>query len=332
MDDNSLIASGSESLFLDLMSDTQSCCSEDYDAGASSDEDMESRISYLAAKQSILQRASHIILENDAFGAQKATKLLQTGKISPQEKNELWDEAATMLRTLNNRQGKTDPETKKVTPPTRPRKRKTPMDPDIDYSTVDKVHDMETVDPQETNHAESELMSLCESCHQGPSDAFQPRVISTKTSIHQDLSGVQSLEDHNWQTDAEQRTTNFLQAVSMQEAIDMAQATSLCEEAHIVAQTTSPYAIVFANRAFLKHTSESVIGRPLESIVHFRADLPSEATLQLKNQKLTCRIQIAPVVDLEAVSHILVRVTGIVHSPKATRLPVPKISLVGTVG
>ena len=311
-----------------------------YDASDEDDEDVGSRLEFLNQKQTIMMRAAEVLSREESYEAATA---LETSNAPPSRPSATWKEAMSVLRAMGHRSKSTcawNRTAGKLNRGNYLRKRKSPKDPTIDFSNVEclpaaKFARLETVTTKDEN-----ILGLLSSFppsifHQGQ---WMAKALVWSSPL--DSQDSEESSDCKWKVVSDPTTYSLglvpPNGMSMKHAVDIQQAISISDEAHLVTQATPPFCVVYANKAFLKLASfgstETIIGRPVESIIHVSQEILGsqssdeesdsdngylDGVIRLTSAK-ACRFRISPVVDRarrsldratgSCMSHILIQV------------------------
>lgn len=348
-------SSCSESNEPENSSDSDPSSNFQYDASDEEDEGVDSRMEFLNEKQSILTRAAEVLGREESYEAATA---FATSNKPPSRPSATWKEAKSVLRTMGHKSKEPSRSNARLLSVQRDsRKRKNPRDPAIDFSSVQrlpaaKFARLETVTTKDEN-----IMGLLSSL---PTALFHQGQWMAKALVWSAPTQNRELDrsmDYRWKVVSDPSTYSLglvpPNGMSMKNAVDIQEAMSISDEAHVVTQATPPFCVVYANKAFLKiadsGSTESIIGRPVESILQISEDIfGSQATpkdrdssksylngvLRLESSK-ACRIRLCPVVDrtrkakdsssehvkYSCMSHILIQVVDTLKPvARSTRL------------
>jgi hypothetical protein len=327
-------SSASESFFLSDFSDEE--------------EDVERRIAYLRAKQSLLQRASNALSREDAYDA--ANALANANWRQNDAPNPIWNEARGVLRRAYGCSHATAylQGSQNLHSRSRGLKRvaSSPKQETIDVSRVacvssESYHSDDTNDSDGTELGGS-LSSVSTSVFREGHWMAQALVSCTKRT-----QGNSNTIDSRWRVISDPHTCalGLLPpfGLSMEESVSLQEAITITEEPRLVTQPTPPFCVVHANKAFLVlaglSTTRNVLGKPIETIVQVSQEAANEndgnknartlrSTLLLGENSKACCIRVVPVLDRSkrqrllnkshqhsaCMSHVLVRVVPDTYS------------------
>jgi hypothetical protein len=285
-----------------------------YDGSDEDDDDISSRIEFLREKQVIMKRAAEVLAQEEYYEAATA---VWTSKQPPSRPSAMRREAMSVLRSMGHRSksswNRADGRTNRRKDS---RKRKSPKDPAIDFSSVQRLPAAKFSRLETVTTKGEKIMSLLSSF---PIGIFHQGQWMAKALVWS--APVQSREqgsDDRWKVVSDPSTYSLglmpPRGISMKNTVDIQQAISISDEAHIVTQATPPFCVVYVNKAFLLiagyDSTETIIGTPVESMLQVPQDSfkdqPNEdkgdsssflhGVLRLGLSK-ACQIRISPVVD-----------------------------------
>lgn len=287
------------------------------------DEDTDSCFDFLNSKQRILARVSEVLGREEKFTASKA---LKAAKQTSFPSSELMKEARSVLWTLGLRANAFEPQ---ILPTLSPKytawSRKSPRHPAIDVSYCEHL---------QADIWKSRQRAIAKSQHRGANTLLNlPRsvfcegqwmaqaLVWSAPSIQQRKEADQS-DQFLWKVISNPMTQSLgllpPTGISMENAIDIEEAVAISDEARVVTQSTPPFCVVYANKAFLElsgiQSKDSIIGRPVETIIHvpdpsaISTDSVGSDVVQLSEKKslsgslcfkedTVCTISVTPVVD-----------------------------------
>ncbi|GAX25666.1 hypothetical protein FisN_15Lh035 [Fistulifera solaris] len=287
------------------------------------DEDLESCFDFLNSKQTILTRLSEVLAREDKYTASTAMK---AAKKTCFPSSILMKEARSVLWNLGLRANAFEPQ---IVPTLSPKyiskARKSPKHPEIDVShcellPADVWKSRQKAIQSQQRGGTNTLLNLprsifCEG--QWMAQALVWSAPSIKQQKETDL-GDQFL----WKVISNPMTQSLgllpPTGISMENAIDIEEAVSISDEARIVTQSTPPFCVVYANKAFLElscvQSKDLIIGRPVETIIQVPmpsdictdtagSDMASHSEKKYLNGRLclakdlACQISVTPVVD-----------------------------------
>ena len=314
-----------------------------YDGSEEDDDGVSARIEFLNQKQNIMKRAAEVLAQEERYEAATA---VWTSNQPPSRPSAMRREAMSVLRSMGHR-SKTSWNRSEGRINRNSRKRKSPKDPAIDFSSVQrlpaaKFSRLETVATNGENH-----MSLLSSF---PTGIFHQGQWMAKALVWS--APVQSREqgsDDRWQVVSDPSTYSLglvpPRGISMKNTVDLQQAISISDEAHIVTQATPPFCVVYVNKAFLMiagcESTETIIGTPVESMLQVSQDSFKDQPNEDKGDSSSflygiirlglgkaCQIRISPVVDQSrqdvsssgafkhlCMSHVLIQISDSLHKP-----------------
>jgi hypothetical protein len=370
-DDESPGESGSETSASGDTTVTFTTASDSDPFDDTSDEDNEEtsisrRIDFLSEKRSLLKRAYKVMAQEENYDAAIAIDTVRNPKVDAF--NSIWTEAKGVLKELNEAAGTStlsssfssfradDNNNTGDQQPGYLRAEKNnpdPSDPKIDKSSVRRGIAKRSGDVEVIRRDDARELSYISSI---PSPVFgdgqwlaQALVYSAPTT-HQ-VQPITSADCH-WKVVSDPFTSSLglvpPSSVSMNNAVDIQEATAFTEEPRLVTQSTPPFCVVHANKAFLMLANlpaqDSLIGRPVESVIQVTQqdidmsrpadvmmDKPENITnsdddderylesILSRGDKKACRIQVVPVLDrsrrqsitetsYSCMSHVLIRV------------------------
>jgi hypothetical protein len=350
-----------------------------------SDEDNEEtsisrRIDFLSEKRSLLKRAYKVMAQEENYDAAIAIDTVRNPKVEAY--NSIWTQAKGVLKELNEAAGTStlsssfssfrandDNNTGDQQSGGYLRAKKNnpdPSDPKIDKSSVRRVIAKRSGDVEVSRRDDVRELSYISSI---PSPVFgdgqwlaQALVYSAPTT-HQ-VQPITSA-DCRWKVVSDPFTSALglvpPSSVSMNNAVDIQEATAFTEEPRLVTQSTPPFCVVHANKAFLilanLPAQDTLIGRPIESVIQvtqqdidmsrpadIMIDTPENITnsdddgrylesILSRGDKKACRIQVVPVLDrsqrqsitetsYSCMSHVLIRVRESTTSSTTPTLPI----------
>jgi hypothetical protein len=382
-DDESPGESGSETSASGDTTVTFTTASDSDPFDDTSDEDNEEtsisrRIDFLSEKRSLLKRAYKVMAQEENYDAAIAIDTVRNPKV--EAFNSIWTEAKGVLKELNEAAG-TSPlsssfssfraNDKNNTGDQQPggnlraeKNNPDPSDPKIDKSSVRRVIAKRSGDVEVIKRDDVRELSYISSI---PSPVFgdgqwlaQALVYSAPTT-HQ-VQPITSADCH-WKVVSDPFTSSLglvpPSSVSMNNAVDIQEATAFTEEPRLVTQSTPPFCVVHANKAFLMLANlpaqDSLIGRPIESVIQVTqqdidmsrpADIMMNKPENIANNderylesilshgdKKACRIQVVPVLDrsrrqsitetsYSCMSHVLIRVRESTTSSTTSTRPI----------
>jgi len=276
------------------------------------DEEIDSHIEYIQEKQRILKRAADVLYQEDAY-----TASIALNKPSATE-GTIWQKAQGILRSLDQKPG--DNETSTMRPPPARRgpvggslvkkNQPCPTDASIDTSTVQRISasSFATSTIEADKGEELALLSSLAAPLFADSQWMAQALVWSAPSH----PSIHALQDCRWQVMSDPLTCCLglipPSSMSMQNAVDIQEATCITQNARLVTQSTPPFNVVFANKAFLQvaglSSNGSLIGKPVETLLHVTQDIHDSDTdttyldsvLTLTDNK-SCRIRAVPVVD-----------------------------------
>jgi hypothetical protein len=320
------------------------------------------RIDFLSEKRSLLKRAYKVMAQEENYDAAIAIDTVRNPKV--EAFNSIWTEARGVLREMNEAAGTTTlspalssyhDNTGDQKPGGYLRAKKNnpdPSDPKIDKSSVRRVVAKRSGDVEVIRRDDAREVSYISSI---PSPVFgdgqwlaQALVYAAPTT-HQVQPSTSA--DCRWKVVSDPFTSSLglvpPSSVSMNNAVDIQEATAFTEEPRLVTQSTPPFCVVHVNKAFLMLANlpaqDSLIGRPIESVIQVTQqdidmnrstdvmmDEPDNNTnsddderylesILSRGDKKACRIQVVPVLDrcrrqsitetsYSCMSHVLIRV------------------------
>jgi hypothetical protein len=338
----------------------------------SSDEDNEEtsismRIDFLSEKRSLLKRAYKVMAQEENYDAAVAMDTVRNPKV--EAFNSIWTEAKGVLRELNEAAG-TQTLSEALSSPHandnnhtggqqsgdcwRARKNNPdPSDPKIDKSSVRRVianrsGDVEVI--RRDGVREVSFISSIPSPVFGDGQWLAQALVYSAPTTHQ-VQPITSA-DCRWKVVSDPFTSSLglvpPSSVSMNNAVDIQEATAFTEEARLVTQSTPPFCVVHVNKAFLMladlPAQDSLIGQPIESVIQVTQqdiDMPTSDGVTVNDQEngnntnsdderylesvlsrgdnKACRIHVVPVLDrsrrqritetsYSCMSHVLIRV------------------------
>lgn len=290
---------------------------------AGEDEDIDSCFDFLNSKQRILTRVSEVLCHEETFTASSAMK---SSKQISFPSSELMKEARSILWTLGLRANALEPHIlPTLSPKYLARSKKSPRHPAIDVSYCEHL----------TAHVwRSRQKAVTSSQHRGTNTLLNlPRsifcegqwmaqaLVGSAPSMQQPKETDQG-DQFLWKVISNPMTQSLgllpPTGISMENAIDIEEAVAISVEARLVSQSTPPFCVVYANKAFLElsgiQSKDSIIGRPVETIIHVPdpSDICAESTapdtVRFSARKSlrgrlcfgkddVCKVSVTPVVD-----------------------------------
>jgi hypothetical protein len=325
------------------------------------------RIDFLSEKRSLLKRAYKVMAQEENFDAAIAIDTVRNPKV--EAFNSIWTEAKGVLREMNEAAGTTTLSSalssshdndNNNTGDQQPgggcwRAKKNnpdPSDPKIDKSSVRRVVAKQSGDIEvlkRDNVRELSFISSIPSPVFGDGQWLAQALVYAAPTTHQVQPSTSA--DCRWKVVSDPFTSSLglvpPSSVSMNNAVDIQEATAFTEEPRLVTQSTPPFCVVHVNKAFLMLANlpaqDSLIGRPIESVIQVTQqdidmsrstdvmmDEPENNANNEDNErylesilshgdKKACCIQVVPVLDrsrrqsitetsYSCMSHVLIRV------------------------
>jgi hypothetical protein len=286
-------------------------CSFPWDS-SESDEEFDSKLEYLNEKQHLLKRAFRQMSVEEAYDA--AIAMVECQSRPPDDADSIWTEAKVYLQSTVERKDELKVQPQVQGERTVNKQVTNPANPLIDVSEVERhsssVYNVETT----PENATLQVLSSFEKHIFGRGQWMAQALIwSTHAEEDDDDHDHEPAlaHDSHWRviSDPQTRVLGLSPPHNkmLQDSVSLQDAIAITSQPRLVCQSTPPFGVVFANKAFLLlsglRDSKYVIGKPVETILQVTQDMSGnhatgdflQSTIRLLNK--ACHIRVVPVVD-----------------------------------
>jgi hypothetical protein len=280
-----------------------------------SDEEFDSKLEYLNEKQHLLKRAFRQMSVEEAYNA--ASAMLECQSRPKDDADSIWNEAKAYLQSAAERKEESKERQHVNSERTVNKQVTNPANPLIDVSDVEchssSVYKVETTPENATLQILSSFEKHIFGQGQWMAQALIWSTTHTEDDDHDDACDaiLAQAHDSHWKviSDPQTRVLGLSPPRNMilHDSVSLQDAIAITSHPRLVCQSTPPFGVVFANKAFLLlsglRDSKYVIGKPIETILQVTQDMSQNHSTEIflhgmiRFVNKACHIRVVPVVD-----------------------------------